>query len=229
MFDLFFPTYCINCGQVGEYLCSTCIKKLKNTLPECYICRRISQGYTTHKQCDRYGLESVFVGWEYGDVSKKILLQYKYKYAYKLSEILSSLLIDRLKSTGFAKKINSETSFIPIPIHKNHENHRGFNQSELIAIYLAQYFGCRIDTESIKRVGDKRYQSQQSLRDRLALEDDVFRVEKDSIIDSSSVILVDDVISTGSTLNRIAKVLDCDNLSAITLFRGKPHYPTPAK
>jgi ComF family protein len=224
MFDIFFPTYCINCSHPGEYLCSDCLKKLKCTLPECYICRKISNGYTTHKNCNQFGIENFFVGWEYNEIAKKILAQYKFRYAYKLSLILSKILIDRLNSTRFSKNITSDTLLIPMPIHKDHQNERGFNQTQLIASTLAQHFNCKLEDNLIKRVGDNNYQSQQSVSDRLLLENDVFEFCKDKNPIGKNIILIDDVISTGTTINRAAQILKRNNLSAIALFRGKPHY-----
>ncbi|HCC68095.1 TPA: hypothetical protein DEP90_02740 [Patescibacteria group bacterium] len=224
MFDLFFPTYCINCGRVGSYLCPWCIKKLKNALPECYVCRKVSNKYITHDECNKDGLDRVFVGWEYSNISKKILGQYKYRYAYKISEILSNILIQRLEITGFSKNITPNTLLIPIPIHSSHEKKRGFNQSLLLATHLSKYFKCRMNPNIIKRVGDHKHQSQQSVKDRLSMGKNTFEVIRNLEILGEDIMLIDDVISTGTTLNRACNTLKGNKISAITLFRGKPHY-----
>lgn len=166
----------------------------------------------------------MFVGWEYGNTPKKILSQYKYRYAYKLSAILSTLLITRLEITGFSKNITSRTILIPIPLHSSHENERGFNQSLLLATNLSNYYKCRIDSDALKRVGENRYQSQQSLRDRTYLKKDIFEVNIGKEMVGEDIILIDDVISTGTTLNRACNALKGNNIYAVTLFRGKPRY-----
>ena len=222
MLDIFFPTYCINCKRSGEYLCQQCQKKLKNSLPECYYCRKISPKYKTHKNCKKYNLENVFVGWEYNEVAKRILSQYKYKQAFKLSETLSNLLIHRLEITGFSKQISPDFTLVPMPIHSKHKRDRGFNQSLLIANHLQKYFKCHLDRDLLKRVSNSHYQSQQSLENRLKLSESIFYAKGNTQTDS--VILIDDVISTGTTLNMASKSLNCKNISAITLFRGKPRY-----
>ncbi|MCD4811086.1 hypothetical protein K8R14_00560 [bacterium] len=224
MLDFLFPTYCVNCGSIGNYLCPLCIKKLKSTLPECYVCRKLSSGYTTHENCNKEDLDKVFVGWEYGNISKKILSQYKYRYAYKLSAILSSLLITRLEITGFAKNITSQTLLIPIPLHSSHEKERGFNQSSLLATNISNYYKCRIDSNILKRIGGDKHQSQQSLRDRGYLEKDIFKINNGKKMVGEDIILIDDVISTGTTLNRACHSLKGNHIYAITLFRGKPRY-----
>ncbi|MCD4756587.1 hypothetical protein K8R20_03160 [bacterium] len=222
MLDFLFPTYCINCGSIGNYLCPLCIKKMKRTLPECYVCRKLSSGYITHRECNKYNLNKLFVGWEYGHIPKKILSQYKYRYAYKLSKILSTLLIKQTEATGFSKNITPRTTLIPIPLHYSHEKERGFNQSSLLADHLSQHYKCRVDSNILKRTGENKYQSQQEVSDRTKLSEDIFKINRNIV--GEDIILVDDVISTGTTLNRACQTLKGNNIYAITLFRGKPRY-----
>jgi competence protein ComFC len=221
MFDLLFPTVCINCGKSGDYLCTVCKKKLKNNLPECYQCRRISNQYKTHKKCNKYRIDNVFVGWKYDSITKKILSQYKYKYAYKLSKILADLLIKQIKSTRFIDTIQENSLLLPVPIHQEHTKERGFNQSQLITNYLSKNLGLEIIDKAIIRTGKNIYQSQRTAHDRRNLQD-VFT--KSINIKDKNIIIVDDVITTGTTLNRIAEVLKGNKLKAIVLFRGRPHF-----
>jgi len=223
MFDLLFPPYCIGCGKPGKYLCPQCQKKLKNSLPECYICRRLSPQYITHKRCNRYGIDALFFGWEYNDIAKKILVQYKYRYAYKLAEIISELLIQKLKDTGFINLINKDSLLLPLPSHRLHIQKRGFNQSTLIGEFLSKYLDIPIQEDILKRVGSADYQANLELRDRINL-GEVFTLQKE--VQEKNIILLDDVVTTGTTINRAATVLKRkdNNIKAIALFRGRPHY-----
>lgn len=221
MFDLLFPTYCIECGRPGEYLCTLCKKKLRKSLPECYVCRKISNRYMTHKCCKNNNINAVFVGWQYDNISKKILSEFKYKYAYKLSVILSDLLLERLKATNFIELFGVDPILIPVPIHKSHSNLRGFNQSSLIAKNLSKLLGCEFREDIISRVKDSNYQSQATLKDRKSL-GEVFQIK--NVIKGRNIVIVDDVITTGTTINRVAKELNDNNVNAIALFRGRPRY-----
>jgi ComF family protein len=221
MFDLLFPSYCINCGKPGEYLCSLCKKKLKNTLPECYICRRISKSYKTHSYCISGGINSVFVGWQYNEVAKKILSQFKYRYAYRVSKILSKILLERLEKTGFLKDIQKGSILLPIPSHRSHIKKRGFNQSALIAEHISERLGLEIYKDFMIRDSDSRYQSHLSVKDRSSM-GSVFSIKSD--IYKKNIILLDDVITTGTTLRRAARCLKGNKIQAIALFRGRPHY-----
>jgi ComF family protein len=166
-------------------------------------------------------IEAVFVGWQYDKITKRILSEYKYRYSYRVSGILGNLLLDRLKSTGFLSLINSNDILLPIPSHIKHLRKRGFNQSTLVAKHLSQKLGLEIKEDYLIRYRDSRYQSQLDLKDRKGLKN-VFKCEKDMI--NSEIILVDDVITTGSTINRAARALKAKSIKALALFRGRPHY-----
>jgi competence protein ComFC len=221
MLDVLFPTYCLCCGQLGEYLCSVCKKKLINNLPECYYCRKLSPQYLTHKECSSSNIDAVFVGWQYNSVARKLMAQYKYRYAYKLSKILSELLIQRLTDTRFLETLGPSPILLPVPIHRDHQTERGFNQSLLIAQFLSMSLRYEVVDNIITRVGDNSYQSKSNFEQRKELED-VFKI-KDRV-SGRNIVIVDDVITTGSTLNSLAKTLKGNSIKAITLFRGRPHF-----
>lgn len=224
MFDLLFPTYCINCGMSGEYLCTKCRKKLKNNLPECYICRRLSEKYSTHPTCNKFNLDAVFIGWQYDEIARKLIVQYKYRYAHKLAKVLTKLLINRLIETHFIDSLTRDTIIIPVPIHTSHYLDRGFNQSSLIGKQIADYCNCQFIGDIIHRVGSGEFQSKSSVRKRESL-GEVFKLKKK--IQNKDILIIDDVITTGTTLNRVAKTLKDNRIKAIALFRGHPRYPTP--
>ena len=221
MFDLLFPTYCINCGKGGEYLCTKCQKKLQRTVPECYMCRRISNSYKTHNSCNTYGIDSLFVGWQYNDIGKKILSQFKYKYSYNLAMIISHLFIKRLKETNFLDQINPNSLLIPIPIHRKHLLDRGFNQSMLIAQNLSKEFNIKIEDKVLYRKGSSQYQAKSNIEDRKKLKD-IFYLKKNII--NQNIILIDDVVTTSTTMNNAALTLKGNQIKALALFRGKPRY-----
>jgi ComF family protein len=177
----------------------------------------------THKRCNRYRIDALFFGWEYNEIAKKLLVQYKYRYAYKLAEIISELLIQRLKDTGFINLINKDSLLLPLPSHRLHIQKRGFNQSTLIGEFLSKYLDIPMQEDVLKRIGSADYQANLELRDRINL-GEVFTLQKE--IQEKNIILLDDVVTTGTTINRAATVLKRkdNNIKAIALFRGRPHY-----
>jgi ComF family protein len=175
----------------------------------------------THKTCHPQLFTAVFIGWRYDDIAKKLLSQFKYKYAYKLSKIITDLLVVRLKETKFIDLINKNCVLCPIPSHISHLRKRGFNQSGLVARGLSKELDIEIIENFLVRDGDNRYQSHLHVEERKNLKD-VFNTNNKII--NKDIVLIDDVITTGTTINRAAKAIGKKDLKAIALFRGNPHY-----
>jgi ComF family protein len=175
----------------------------------------------THARCSKYNINALFVGWQYDSIAKNVLSQYKYRYAYKLSKIISKLLIQRLKDTHFIDLLNSNSVLVPIPSHKTHIQKRGFNQSALIAKELSVKLNIPIVEDSLVRDRDKRYQAKLEVKERKSLKK-VFNITRK--IDNKEIVLIDDVVTTGSTINKAAMSFKNKSIKAIALFRGRPHY-----
>jgi ComF family protein len=175
----------------------------------------------THARCNKYNIDALFIGWQYDDIAKNILSQYKYRYAYRLSKIISRLLVKRLENTHFTDLLNNNSVLIPIPSHKAHIKKRGFNQSALIARELSMKLNIPIVEDSLVRDRDKRYQAKLEVKERKNLKK-VFNVTKK--IGNKEIVLIDDVVTTGSTINKAAMSFKNKSTKAIALFRGRPHY-----
>jgi ComF family protein len=175
----------------------------------------------THARCNKYNIDALFIGWQYDDIAKNILSQYKYRYAYRLSKIISRLLVKRLENTHFTDLLNNNSVLIPIPSHKAHIKKRGFNQSALIARELSMKLNIPIVEDSLVRDRDKRYQAKLEVKERKNLKK-VFNVTKK--IGNKEIVLIDDVVTTGSTINKAAMSFKNKSIKAIALFRGRPHY-----
>jgi len=98
---------------------------------------------------------------------------------------------------------------------------RGFNQSALIASQLSKKLDFKFDENILVRKKDSSHQSQATLEERLKLKD-VFELNKE--VKNKDIILIDDVISTGTTINKAAQKLKGNSINAIALFRGRPRY-----
>jgi len=199
-------------------------------LPECYVCRRLSPGYTTHSKCKTlHSLDKVFVGWEYNNSSSQILKMYKYKNVHDISNTLSNLLIDRLLVCGYSSYIKN-TLLIPVPISRVRFLERGFNQTELIAQNISKKFACGLALDIVKCKNTKDHRAGQSKKMRKLSSPNPFFIDNISQISGyKSITLLDDVITTGRTLENIMQVLQytyptVEEFNAICLFRGKPYY-----
>ena len=225
--DTLFPKYCLLCGKLGYSLCPYCKKKLRPSLPECYKCRRLSAIYQTHSKCKtKYSLDSVFWGWQYNGDSSKLIKVFKYKGAENLSRDISEMFSKRILETEFLNKFKTPL-FIPIPLHTTKFKERGFNQSELVAQNLSQILGIPSNKDLLSRQYKGTAQAHKDLHKRKNLIEDIF-VFKSKNYNKEEIILVDDVVTTGATIERACRSIKLVNpntkVSAICLLRGKPHY-----
>jgi ComF family protein len=104
-------------------------------------------------------------------------------------------------------RAESEAILVPVPLHRSRLWQRGFNQSALIAGELAKATGLRSETHLLRRVKRTPALKGMSLRQRRKIVAGAFGVDKSADLDGRTVVLVDDVLTTGSTANACARAL----------------------
>ena len=232
--EILFPKYCLVCGKPGKSICNYCIKKFIPSLPECYACRRLSNAYSTHTKCrTAYSLNSVFWGWQYNQISSQLIKVFKYKDAFDMQEEIGSIFAERILQTKFLDNFNNPL-LVPIPLHPKREKQRGFNQSLLLCTHLSKRLSVRYSSDLLFRKIFTESQAKKDSGSRIEMEEGTFFFDIDRYqrnFNNTEIILVDDVITTGTTLDRAGKsikILSKEiSVSALCLFRGKPHYDSP--
>jgi ComF family protein len=230
LLDIVFPKGCIICKRKGEYLCERCKKLFKKELPECYMCRRISNGYRTHRECrGMYSMDSVFVAWEYSSLTSDLLKKYKYGYAYDMSEVLCKFFIDSIRSSSYWRMLKN-TLIINMPISSSRLRERGFNQTYNLAKSISMEFNLDFSDSLVGKSGGSEHQALKDKDERREITTDSFYIVKEMDISKyKSITIIDDVITTGSTLDAIAKRIKSHygndtSINAMCMFRGKPVY-----
>ena len=210
LLDLVFPKTCLGCGEEGKYLCDNCLGKLKLLKPVCPYCERPSIDGFTHTKCSRvYGLDGLTSIWDYEGAIKKAILALKYKYSTEVGKELSEQFVLSLKTQNLLFMIPDSSTLVPIPIHWHRENVRGFNQSEEIGKEVARQMGWEFNPKLLVKIKPTSSQAELSVEERKQNLKDVFAVppRDSSFVIPDSVVLFDDVFTTGSTLKESAKVL----------------------
>jgi ComF family protein len=219
--DLFFPKKCLGCGKYDTYLCSDCfdkIKLLENN--SCFFCGKISwQGKICLEHKNGVYLDRVISATNYADpLIRELIKCLKYRFAQELAEPLSQLLIKTLKDLKF-EFCNLDFVIIPVPLHKYRLRKRGFNQAELIAQKIANYFNLPINTNILGRT--IYTEPQANLKDntekRLNNIQNAFTINPayKNLIKDKIIILIDDVITTGGTLIEAGKILKQNNAKEV--------------
>ena len=227
--DFFFPRYCNICGKKGDYLCNLCKKLFKRNLPECYTCRRLSSDFNSHSSCkSKKSLYRIFVCWEYNRNTSNILKKLKYKYVTDTSETLFTFFLELLTISCFKKHLKG-TLLIPVPLSNNRFRERGFNQSELLARYISKNLNIDIDNDLIFRSIDSKHQASKNKDERKYINSDSFKlIGKRNLNHYKSITIVDDVITTGSTLEAIASCIRGRypdiTIQGLCMFRGRAKY-----
>ena len=175
------------------------------------------------KDCSQpYYLNGVWIAGDYNNkIISKLIKNIKYHFAKDISEVISKFLNIFLGSLisryniihpeeleiKTLEKFNNSI-IIPVPLHKKRKKWRGFNQSEIIAKKLVKNFQLKnnLDTKNLIRIKHKKAQVKLSKKEREKnIKDCFFWIGKN--LKNKNIILIDDVTTTGSTLNECAKVL----------------------
>ncbi|KKP37037.1 hypothetical protein A2483_04140 [Candidatus Peregrinibacteria bacterium RIFOXYC2_FULL_33_13] len=201
--NFIFPERCIFCRKLGGYICSECDKNFIEVKPQiCYFCEEVSVFGKICPRCKNFfSFDNLFICYRYKFFLKKLLLNFKYNFRSILAKKCALLIYKRIKEINFKNCL-----ICYVPSDKKRFRWRGFCHTQLIARYLSDY----LDLEC-KDILEKKVNSDfQSRLDRGARMSNIkgkFSVRFNCNIVNKNIILIDDVVSTGSTLNECAKAL----------------------
>lgn len=208
--ELMFPKKCVNCGAYGKYVCEKCEVGLWEEEQICPVCRRNSRYGLRHTYCHKpWSMEGLTCLWAYEGVARKIIKISKYKYYFDILRELTSLSVNQLHSEVifeyFRQFIESDPVVVPVPLWPKREKERGFNQAEVIAKIVSRHWA--IGTSNLLlRVKDTGRQVGRTRAERLEAMNNAFKL-KTNDQRPETILLVDDVWTTGATMNECAKVL----------------------
>ncbi len=207
--DLVFPKRCINCGKGGEYLCPNCFTYISFDVKNlCLVCDKPTYNSLTHPKCQsRFAIDGSFSGITYNKIAKKLIYSFKYKpYLSDLKSFLSELFIESIiQNEQFIKLIESSNfTFVPIPLFKDKFKKRGYNQSEILAKALSKKLNIPMQ-DLLTRVKDTKSQFKLTKDERKENIKGVFELKYPKI--PKNIFLIDDVVTTGSTLKQAANLL----------------------
>ena len=208
LLDLVFPKFCIDCGREGDWLCQGCQKEILPVKTQvCPGCGIISQnGKYCRKHRKPHGLSGIVVAayYEEGPI-KELIHNFKYNHILELKEILGGLLVKVLKDNFDVMK--GKVIITAVPLHYLRKSQRGFNQSELLAGAVADKLKLQKNFNILKKIRYTKPQVKFSGKIRRKNLQNSFEFNKKFNILGRTIILVDDVTTTGTTLNECAKVL----------------------
>jgi ComF family protein len=201
---LFYPRICPACDNPlvrnEEFLCTHCLFGLPRT-----NFHKDDENEVAQMFWGRVNLEnaSAFLYFQKESKVQRMLHKLKYKGEKEVGEFLGRLMGHDLKNTPF-EKIDV---IIPLPLHPKKQKIRGYNQSEMVAIGMAEVLNKKIDTDVLIRKIANTTQTRKHRYERWLNVEDVFEVIHPDKIANKHVLLVDDVVTTGATLEASAAAL----------------------
>lgn len=211
--DLIFPVFCCGCGTEGSFLCPVCRLKIREAPPTCFVCGKLDfsiGGGISGRTCrscrpktNVYGFISPFV---YEDkLIRQLIHDFKYRGIKDIGSLLSAWLHEYLLK--YKLFMSSDWVLLPIPLHRKRKIARGFNQSEIIAKNLSNKFKLVYNPKILFKNKNTIPQMELGGEERKINLKGVFEVRNPSFIQNRIVLLIDDVKTTGSTLEEAAQTL----------------------
>lgn len=233
--DLIFPIECLGCGRAGLWLCGDCFKKVRlKSKQYCLHCKKENDFGQFCPPCRvNYSLDGVWIVALYDELLvSQAIKSLKYHFITGLADDLSRLIIlfvDKLleqrkilksgldegadwRNFKLAENLPlailnfNDNLIVPVPLSKRRWRWRGFNQAELLSQRVAGQYGLALDSRSLIRIKHKKPQAKLAEIHRLENVKECFSWQGGRL-KKKNIILIDDVVTTGATLNECAKTL----------------------
>jgi competence protein ComFC len=205
--DLLFPISCLVCGSDGTYLCEKCFAKLARLeKQECLVCQKSAPYGKTHMDCvSKNTVDGSIAALSYKDRDVfSVIRTFKYNFVSDLARPLSTALIQEIHNQNLSDYFTDFT-VVPVPLHSRRQNWRGFNQALLLAEKLADKLSLQVDNKLVTRKKFTQPQTTLKAEDRKRNIENAFTITGDAA--NKKILLVDDVVTSGSTANELAKLL----------------------
>jgi ComF family protein len=203
--DSFFPRRCVGCGTVGDFLCPDCLAKLPSLLPPlCPHCGRPQASGVVCASCwqRRTDIDGIRSPFKFDAVVRKSIHELKYRNLKAISPCLAGLLADYLRANPLPGE-----ALVGVPLHPRRLRQRGYNQSSLLARELGRLIDLPVIDDCLIRIKEALPQVRAvDVEERRRNVADAF-VCRDERVNGKQIILIDDVCTSGATLESCAAAL----------------------
>lgn len=195
------PHHCLVCDAEGTLVCDNCAPVLVRVSPSrCYRCYTVTTQSSTCKKCRKISsLSHVWITTQYTGVYKELIHVLKFERARAAADVIVRAMLSSLP------KEYSNAILVPIPTASTRMRLRGYDQSVLIASGISKQLHLPMK-QLLVRMGQSR-QVGSSKADRLNQLERAYKVIRKDKVKGSHIILVDDVMTTGGTLESAARTL----------------------
>lgn len=216
LLDALFPVFCLSCRKEGEWLCANCLAEVKILdFQVCPVCEEniADKGFLCPgcREGQKSRLDGLITAVSYEDPTiKKLVHNFKYRFVSDISRLLGKMILKALVRNDFPLP----DFLVPVPLHPRRLRWRGFNQSLLLAEHISEELAPLLKIEALEILERKKHNSPQmnvkNYKERLLNVQNIFALKPDANLDpirNKNILLLDDIATTGATLEECAKVL----------------------
>lgn len=228
MVNLCYPPFCVSCRSSLDQglLCRDCVESaVRITAPFCQVCSRPYSGEMgapfSCPDCEDHppAFDCVATRYQANGLVRDLIHRFKYSGEFHLRQILTNWLEEALSDPRISRE--PFAAFVPVPLHTTRIRERGYDQIAALVELMAKRSHHPVWT-CLRRSRYTESQTRFSRKERLQNLRNAFELRKGSSVLGKRLLLVDDVLTTGSTLDECARILKAhgaESVRAITVAR----------
>ncbi|MEE1089945.1 MAG: ComF family protein [Paludibacteraceae bacterium] len=201
--------HCLNCGAALEIdeiaVCKNCEA---TTLKDLFASPMLKYKDNVVEQrlmgLTPFETAASLMPFEINTLSQRLIHDLKYNNYQDISKLFGKAIAENIRQNNRYTQIDY---IIPLPLHPKRVKKRGYNQSELIATEVSQQLGVPLNTTNVYRTRNNESQTQKSLAERIENVKNIFELRDSTLFANKTILLIDDVITTGSTIIACCKAL----------------------
>jgi ComF family protein len=203
--DLLFPRWCVGCGREGNFICPSCLNSLPRIKPP--LCPRCGLPQSSAKICPACAeweaeIDGIRSPFRFDGVVRQAIHELKYRNLRAIAGLFARLLNDYLTTNPIPGEV-----LVPVPLHPKRLRERGYNQSQLLARELAKLNKLPLIDDCLIRAHHSPPQARTAnASERRSNVADAFAC-RDQRLKGKAVLLIDDVSTSGATLDGCARAL----------------------
>ena len=216
--ELIYPPHCLVCREAGDdYLCAQCIEEIDLIEPP--YCRKCGIPCESHfcRDCREreFAFEFSCSAGAFDGVLREAIFALKYQARIVMADPLADLMVRCFPQTHLAKAVDV---VVPIPIHHSRFVERGFNQAEELARRFCKRVSLPLEVDALYKPGNTAHQVSLPRRKRMVNMKGAFAVKNANALTGKRVLLIDDVFTTGSTLDEAARILKANGAAQVYAY-----------
>ena len=210
--DLLFPPRCVNCAADGNWLCADCVAAISILNPPVCLKCGTPHKYGVCRQCQQHPLGAISgirAAALFEDTPLRNAIHFlKYKNHKAVAEILAQIL-----QAAYLRFSLTADVIVPVPLHPARQRERGYNQCELLAHELGKLLNLPVNTATLYRAKKTKTQMKLTAAERHQNMENAFAC-RDQQLNGQAILLIDDVCTTGSTLDACAAALQQNKIDS---------------